>query len=63
MSKISLKARAAGSTNSSASSRGEARMVQQVSLAASKVPSEEKISPRAAGSTASRSCWSAARAA
>ena len=38
-SRISLSAAAAGATSASSSSRGAARMVQQVSLAASSVPS------------------------
>ena len=55
------RARLAGSTSSSAISRGEARMVQQVAFTASGTPFASRMSPRGAGTTVSRSCWPLAR--
>ena len=49
-------ARLAGSTSSSAISRGEARMVQQVAFTASGTPFASTMSPRGAGTTVSRNC-------
>ena len=46
----------AGSTSSSAISRGEARMVQQVAFTASGTPFASTMSPRGAGTTVSRNC-------